>query len=220
MDRSCAWRLSRLLFQVGKWYDAYRFPSRVVPTHRHRGPLTLSTAKAIRMTSTEHCHPELPYKPRHPSIQTGIHRALRLTLQIPTMAIPLPYRAFFLYIEPVATAVGAYYAALSQDEYMHLTLPSTLGGKVSTRESIILYQLANLYLVFALNEALVLRATKDVHVWKVFLLGLLIADFGHLASVSQVGVEVYWRFWEWNKMYWGNLGFVYIGATMRIDLPA
>jgi hypothetical protein len=60
--------------------------------------------------------------------------------------------------------------------------------------------LANLYFVFALNEALVLRATNDRAVWKTFLLGLLIADFGHLYSVKAVGVEVYWRFWEWNAM--------------------
>jgi hypothetical protein len=127
--------------------------------------------------------------------------------------IPLLYRLFFLYIEPVATAVGAYYAALDQRAYMHLTLPSAsgslLGTSISTRESIVLYQLANLYFVFALNEALVLRATSDVRVWKVFLFGLL------LASVAPVGLDVYYRFWEWNSMYWGNLGFVYVGAVMR-----
>lgn len=130
-------------------------------------------------------------------------------------AIPLPYRLFFLYIEPVATAVGAYYAALNQHAYMGMTVPSILPTTVSTRESIVLYQLANLYFVFAFNEALVLRATSDLRVWRVFLLGLLIADFGHLASVAPVGVEVYWRVWEWNSMYWGNLGFVYVGAAMR-----
>jgi len=135
-------------------------------------------------------------------------------------AIPLLYRLFFLYIEPVATAVGAYYAALDQKAYMHLTLPSAagslLGTSVSTRESIVLYQLANLYFVFALNEALVLRATDDVRVWKVFLFGLLLADFGHLASVASVGLDVYYRFWDWNSMYWGNLGFVYVGAATRL----
>ena len=49
-----------------------------------------------------------------------------------------------------------------------------------------------------------------------FLFGLLLADFGHLASVGGVmGWEVYYRFWGWNSMYWGNLGFVYAGAAMR-----
>lgn len=133
--------------------------------------------------------------------------------------MPWIYQAFFLWIEPVATAVGAYYAALLQKEYMLLTYSSAAGsvglGGVSIRESVVLYQLANMYFVFALNEALVLRATNDLRVWRVLLLGLLIADFGHLYSVHPVGGEVYYRFWEWNSMYWGNLGFVYIGASMR-----
>jgi hypothetical protein len=130
--------------------------------------------------------------------------------------LPLAYSAFFLYIEPVATAVGAYYAQFQQHEYMQLTYATTtavLG--VSTRESIVLTQLANMYFVFALNEALVLRATTDMRVWRMFLFGLLLADFGHLYSVHTVGWEVYYRFWTWNSIYWGNLGFVYIGAAMR-----
>ena len=133
-----------------------------------------------------------------------------------TPPFPLLYTLFFLYIEPVSTLVGAYYAWFRQNDYASMTYstPGALLG-VSTRESIILNQLANLYFVFAFNEALVLRATNDRKVWRAFLLGLLIADFGHLYSVKDVGVQVYWEFWKWNAMYWGNLGFVYIGATMR-----
>nr|POE88303.1 hypothetical protein CFP56_11532 [Quercus suber] len=134
--------------------------------------------------------------------------------------LPFVYTLFFLWIEPIATAVGAYYAFLLQPAYKHMTSSpyssSTINlQSVSRVESIVLYQLANLYLVFALNEAFVLRATRDLRVWRVLLLGLLIADFGHLYSVHAQGVEVYWRVWEWNAMYWGNLGFVYVGASMR-----
>ena len=98
---------------------------------------------------------------------------------------------------------------------MTLENPTTAMLGVTSTESIVLTQLANLYFVFALNEALVLRSTNDIHVWKVFLLGLFIADFGHLYSVHTVGMHIYWRCWEWNAMHWGNVGFVYIGATMR-----
>lgn len=117
-------------------------------------------------------------------------------------ALPLIYRLFFLYIEPVATAVGAYYAHFLQHDYLQMTYSSTSAAILgpSIRESIVLSQLANMYLVFALNEALVLRSTKDLRVWKVFLLGLLIADFGHIYSVNSVGLEVYWEFWKWNSM--------------------
>lgn len=116
------------------------------------------------------------------------------------------YTLFFHWIEPIATAVGAYYAFFRQNDYMEMTVPGVLG--VSTRESIVLTQLANLYFVFALNEALVLRVTNDRRVWSTFLLGLLIADFGHLFSVNAVGLEVYYEFWKWNSMYWGNLGML------------
>ena len=115
--------------------------------------------------------------------------------------IPLLYRLFFLYIEPVATMAGALYSFDLfglQGEYMSLTYPTTTGLLgVSPRESIVLNQLANMYFVFAFNEALVLRATTDVRVWQVFLLGLLIADFGHIYSVHALGSDIFWRFWEW-----------------------
>lgn len=131
--------------------------------------------------------------------------------------LPWIYSLFFLYIEPVATAAGAWAAHFAQDMYMRLTYSSPTAAVlgVTTTESIVLTQLANLYFVFALNEALVLRATNDRRVWRVFLLGLLIADFGHLYSVRLLGWQFYYRFWEWNSIHWGNLGFVYIGAAMR-----
>ena len=132
--------------------------------------------------------------------------------------LPLVYRLFFLYIEPIATAVGAYYAHFQQQEYLQMTFSSAQISALgpSIRESIVLSQLANMYAVFALNEALVLRSTTDLNVWRVFLFGLLLADFGHVYSVNSVGFDVYWQFWKWNSMYWGNLGFVYVGASLRI----
>ena len=81
---------------------------------------------------------------------------------------------------------------------------------------IILRQLANLYLLFAINEALVLRATNDITVWKAVLIGLLIADLGHLWSVGGKGWDVYWNVASWNAIDAGNVGFVYAGAGMRI----
>ncbi|EMF17569.1 uncharacterized protein SEPMUDRAFT_146553 [Sphaerulina musiva SO2202] len=135
--------------------------------------------------------------PRNPSVQP----------------LPLPYTLFFLWIEPISTLVGAYFAHFQQQKYLDDTIPSGLG--VSTRESIVLSQLANLYFAFTLNEALVLRATRDRRVWSTLLLGLLIADFGHIYACKAAGVELYYSFWTWNAMWAGNLGFVYMGATLR-----
>lgn len=132
---------------------------------------------------------------------------------------PVAYRLFFLYIEPVSALVGAFFAHFRQDDYLLLTHAASAPapGQIPTGTSIVLSQLANLYLLFTLNEALVLRSTSDPRVWKTVLFGLLVADLGHLWTVRQLGLGVYlpWNFARWNAIDWGNIPFVYLGASMR-----
>jgi hypothetical protein len=131
--------------------------------------------------------------------------------------LPAAYTLFFLTIEPMSAVVGACCAYFQPDQYLFLThAASAPEGTVPLSTNIVLTQLANLYLLFALNEALVLRTTSDLRVWSVLLFGLLVADFGHLYSVSSLGPEIYWKVTSWNAMDWGNIGFVYVGALMRI----
>ena len=134
------------------------------------------------------------------------------------MSIPLPYRAFFLYIEPVATLAGAFYAWFKPSYYLQLTdsasAPGILGLPLATE--VALRQLGNLYFCFAFNEALVLRATNDVKVWRILLLGLLVADFGHLFTCYPLGLRLYYDVLNWNAIDAGNIGFVYCGALTRI----
>ena len=127
------------------------------------------------------------------------------------------YKYFFLYIEPFTTFIGAYYSSMQQQTYLDLThTPSSPQNGIPTSTHIILLQLSNLYCCFALNEALVLRASPDLKVWRTLLICLLIADVGHLYSVNAAGWQVYWNVLGWNAIDWGNVGFVYVGATMRI----
>lgn len=132
---------------------------------------------------------------------------------------PAAYRLFFLYIEPVSALVGAFFAHFRQDDYLLLTHAASAPapGQIPIGTSIVLSQLANLYLLFTLNEALVLRSTSDPRVWKTVLFGLLVADLGHLWTGRQLGLDVYlpWNFARWNAIDWGNIPFVYLGASMR-----
>lgn len=133
--------------------------------------------------------------------------------------LPLPYTLFFLIIEPISALVGAYYAHFQQREYLLLTDASSAPvlTPIPTGTSIVLSQLANLYLLFALNEALVLRSTSDLRVWKTVLFVLLVADLGHLYTIKSLGLSIYlpWNFARWNAIDWGNIPFVYLGASMR-----
>ena len=142
------------------------------------------------------------------------------------MSIPILYRSFFLYIEPISAILGAYWAGARPAEYLGLLATSNtarLASDISnpnTPTLISLYQLSNLYFLFALNEHLVLSSTTSLKTWRTVLFCLLVADLGHLATMAPLGLEkgfaeVYFAFWNWNAIEWGSIGFVYAGATMR-----
>lgn len=135
-------------------------------------------------------------------------------------SLPLIYRLFFLLIEPISALVGAYYAYFGQNEYLTLTHATSAPSPIPLGTSIALSQLANLYFFFAINEALVLRSTSDIRVWKTVLFCLLIADLGHLYTVRGLGPDIYWSFAKWNAIDWGNIPFVYLGATLRVAFLA
>ncbi|KAH9924899.1 uncharacterized protein B0H18DRAFT_877524 [Fomitopsis serialis] len=144
--------------------------------------------------------------------------------------IPLVYRLFFLYVEPVSALLGAYFAAVQPADYLAYLAPAptslaTASTSPPTPTLVSLLQLANLYLLFALNEHLVLSSTSDRRVWRRLLLGLLIADFGHLATMVPLAHEkgflaVFVDFPRWSAMEWGSVGFVYAGASMRMSFLA
>jgi hypothetical protein len=134
--------------------------------------------------------------------------------------LPLAYRLFFLLIEPIATLAGAYFAFFDQRTYLDLTHAVSAPSPIPLGTSIAMSQLANLYFAFALSEAVVLRATSDLRVWKAVLFCLLVADLGHLYTVSELGPQIYWSVPEWNAIDWGNIGFVYLGASMRVAFLA
>ena len=144
-----------------------------------------------------------------------------------TARIPLFYRLFFLYVEPISALVGAYFAALQPADYLAYLAPTPASAAIvasvapPTPALISLFQLANLYLLFALNEHFVLSSTSDRRVWRRLLAGLLIADFGHLATMIPLAQEkgfydVFVNIPRWSAMEWGGVGFVYAGASMRM----
>ncbi|KAI0705732.1 hypothetical protein C8T65DRAFT_652597 [Cerioporus squamosus] len=140
--------------------------------------------------------------------------------------IPLAYRLFFLYIEPISALLGAFYAGWQPAQYLAYlttsapTLPPSPGAGPDTSTTIALQQLANVYVLFAINEHFVLSSTASRRTWRALLAGLLVADVGHLLTMVPMARErgfgeVFGRFWAWDAMLWGSVGFVYAGASMR-----
>ena len=134
--------------------------------------------------------------------------------------LPVAYSIFFLVLEPISALVGAFFNHFRQSHYLNLLDASSAaaapGEPVPLATSVAMSQLANMYLFFALNEALVLRATKDINAWRALLIVMLIADAGHLYSMRALGARIYYDVTGWNAGDWGNVPWVYAGATMRI----
>ncbi|RCI14829.1 hypothetical protein L249_6533 [Ophiocordyceps polyrhachis-furcata BCC 54312] len=140
-----------------------------------------------------------------------------MAIQRVPLRLPLIYRAFFLFIEPVSALAGAYYSHFRQSDYLHLLDASTSATMMpTTTTSVALSQLANMYFFFALIESLVLRSTWDLRVWRTVLLVLLIADFGHLYSLLALGPAVFYDVSTWNVSLFFNIPWVYAGATLRM----
>ncbi|KAG5944231.1 hypothetical protein E4U59_007423 [Claviceps monticola] len=139
--------------------------------------------------------------------------------------LPFIYRFFFLLIEPLSALVGAFFTQFHQATYLRYldarsaSAPPT-GDIASTvlplSTSVAMSLLANMHLLFALNEALVLRSTWDMRVWRTVLGMLLIADLGRLYSLKGLGLSIYYDVLEWNIGLWGNVPWVYVGAALRV----
>jgi hypothetical protein len=130
--------------------------------------------------------------------------------------VALYYRIFFLYVEPVTALIGFIAAAFYPSFYLSELTPSApLPATLDTATLVSLRQLANLYLLFAFNETFILRATNDLRVWRTLVLGMLIADFGHLATLTPLGLGVFWKVTSWGLMEAGHIAFVYMGAATR-----
>ncbi|GFP52018.1 hypothetical protein TASIC1_0001017000 [Trichoderma asperellum] len=142
--------------------------------------------------------------------------ATRSSIMAPLRRLPLAYRLFFLYLEPISALVGAFFTHFRQQRYLELLNTATAPARhVPLSTSVAMSQLANMYFFFAINEALVLRSTRDLRVWRAVLLVLLIADLGHLYSMKELGPSIYYDVAGWNAGHVGNVPWVYAGATMR-----
>ncbi|KAF3005874.1 hypothetical protein E8E13_009181 [Curvularia kusanoi] len=114
--------------------------------------------------------------------------------------IPLVYRLWHLWIEPVMALNGARYL-WSQPETYHKFMPATAAWHPKSK--IIYDQLAATYMLFAFNQAFALRVVHDVYAWKVLLLGMALCDAAHVYSVwAEMGTRELLSLGSWRSGDW------------------
>ncbi|KAI0132427.1 hypothetical protein BJ170DRAFT_247941 [Xylariales sp. AK1849] len=128
--------------------------------------------------------------------------------------IPFLYRFVFLYFEPAGALLGSALLHFHPQPFLSAVSPT---AAYTASNQVVYDMLAATYVLFAFNEAVLLRLTDDILVWRTILLGILLCDAIHLyGSWSALGTEVFWNplMWRWEDIT--NLGSLWGQGAIRV----
>ena len=133
--------------------------------------------------------------------------------------IPLIYRFLFLYFEPLAAFSGTIITLTDPLTFLQSFSPlATVFDPLTTP---IYDQLSAHLLRFAWSQAVVLRITNDLRIWKYVLFGMFLCDVLHLwASYRILGPEVFFNPMEWRWEEWVNFVMLYGPGSLRLAFCA
>lgn len=130
------------------------------------------------------------------------------------------YRLMLLYVEPFMAFHGATMAARTPLLYLSVMVPDADPALFYRPEmQVVLDQLAGTYLLFAFNQAVVLRAADGhLRVWRALLAGMLLCDLVHVAATARAmgGWAVMVDPAVWRPYDWVNIVILYGVAAMRV----
>ena len=132
--------------------------------------------------------------------------------------IPAFYRAFFTIVDPLLCLWGAYIDFLTPDVVLssHIPSPSSDEG-----HRMILAQRGGLLLCLGFLSAVLLRYSRDIKVWHILEVGLLVSDGAYFWAAGGVLAEL-GRLWPeaWRGEVWGSLGVTGVVTLVRLGFLA
>ncbi|KAF7882043.1 uncharacterized protein EAF01_011823 [Botrytis porri] len=135
------------------------------------------------------------------------------------------YHVFLLYIEPILALSGAYLAYFQPYKFIHDTAPSSLSKPFVSLSStltpdpviqLLTTDIAALYVLFTINEAVVLRLTRDYSVWNTVVSAMLLCDVGHFWGIYEADPVVLLNVGGWSAEELINIGILGFGLVLRI----
>lgn len=138
---------------------------------------------------TNHPHPPAAASLAHTNMAAQIHPV---------------HRVWHLYIEPFNAFYGAVLCARSPLLYLSVMSPRANLSHYHPELQVVFNQLAATYLLFAFNQAVVLRmADGNLRIWRGLLAGMLLCDFVHVWATANalggagVASPALWRVFDW-----------------------
>jgi hypothetical protein len=130
--------------------------------------------------------------------------------------IPLIYRLYFLWFEPLAALNGAYMAIFTTNEYLKVITPNWTDISKTPQFQVVVDQVGACYVMFALIEAVVPRVTNELSVWKAVLRSLIFCDIFHIYATGKApGFDVLMNPSAWRVEDCVNIVMLYVGLFLR-----
>ncbi|TVY67486.1 hypothetical protein LSUE1_G008350 [Lachnellula suecica] len=141
-----------------------------------------------------------------------------------TSRISLVYGIYFLYFEPIAALGGTYLCFLDPERFLAGTVPvpalTAAPVPLTPVLQMMLRNIGCLYGLFAINEGIVLRLTRERNVWYAVILSMVVADIGHLYAAYDIAPNQMFSIMSWNSDEWINYGTLMLGLCLRLAFMA
>lgn len=143
-----------------------------------------------------------------------------MDMPTPLGVAPL-YRLFLLWVEPFMAFYGATMAARSPLLYLSVMSPAADRSHYNPVLQVIFDQLAGTYLLFAFNQAIVLRVADrpgGLPVWRAMVAGMLLCDAVHIVGTARAlgGWAAMVDPSAWRLYDWVNVVTLYAMSAMRV----
>jgi hypothetical protein len=157
----------------------------------------------------------------HKSIKNQIENYITMaTNTISISNIALPYKIWFLYLEPVFALGGTYLCLFDPDRFLSGTVPlpalSFAPILITPILQMMLTNIGALYILFAVVEGGILRLTREKTVWLAIIAAMLASDVGHIYAAYVIAPERILEVGGWNSDEWINYGTLIFGAALRV----
>lgn len=142
--------------------------------------------------------------------------------------ISLIYRIYFLWYEPLGALAGTYLCLFHPQRFVGGTMPlpafetfaNPATGKIDVSPvlQLALTNIASLYVLFAVNEGILLRLTREKKLWATVIFAMVCADVGHIFAAWQIWPErlALAEVPSWNSDEWINYGTLFLGLGLRL----
>lgn len=162
----------------------------------------------LPLLPTSHSHylfTDLDYPSAHTTI---LHYAENIEIEMASSMYPMS-RYTFAVVEPLLQIAGFCLVSIAPNFYI-ASLQSSKPSQAESPpyETIVAFQLGNLFLLLAVIGLYVLHSTSDPGVATAYLSALWWGDLGHIGVTAWcIGWSEMSRWSKWNWVTWANIGF-------------